>query len=55
MKPRKVVVTMEIISKAPIKDIRHAYLTQPNHYGIPYGTDVVEQLQINVVRDRKKK
>ncbi len=52
MKPRKVVVTLEIESDMKIKDIKNSYTLRPDDY--EKGYIQVNQVQVNVIKAEKK-
>jgi hypothetical protein len=57
MKPRRVIVTLELTTDIPLKDLRsadvwHDLMCQLHE---DLGKDVeVEQVQVNVIKDKKK-
>ena len=54
MKERRVTVTIELNSEAPLKEIKKGYVDGPNNYN-NYLEDEILKVQVNAIQDKKKR
>ena len=54
MNPRKVIVTIEMISCAPLEDIEYGYKTGPNAYkNHNWNHDEIKKVKVSIVKSKK--